>query len=595
MKQEFWLVFIAGLCLGGILVYLEVKRPDGGRLTLRILASLIAVASLLLLIVPVGYKIRTKQKAATLNLLTPGVTADMLKSIQGKKLYTANRQLFEEHRKEGVQFIQDLQYFIHADSTIKNVTVFGTGLNRQTLSRLGPVNINFYASAQQEGIRSCTWNNQLNEREILQVQGTYNNRQNRPVKLLLYGSGAGADSVIIGKRTLAKFTLSHQPQQTGKALYHLIALAGKDTISEEKIPFIVQPARPFSVLMLASSPDFEYKFLKNWLYANKYPLIFRSRISKDKLSTQFLNSKRSQLNSVTRQMLDTTALLIIDGDEYARISSAEKNTIRNAVQRGMGLLERAGAPKADAAGFSIYAKQQNGRQQHQIRLTGTRATMPIAIDEPLFINSANYGRPLVTDDAGRILVNSRLLGTGRVAASTVPSTFAWVLAGDTTMYARYWTTLLSAIARKNKPAATWQISPALPVAGQFTSAVLEDPATGITPSIRYRTINLSPLQNSYLPWKWQVNFWPKTVGWTSLTAGKKDALTIYVFGPDDWQSVRTWDMMQATRQKADEQKDATVDDILVIEEKQIGKGWFFFLFLVSAGFLWAEPRLFINQ
>jgi hypothetical protein len=43
--------------------------------------------------------------------------------------------------------------------------------------------------------------------------------------------------------------------------------------------------------MLSASPDFESKFLKNWLSENGYAVALRSAISKDKFNSEYINIK----------------------------------------------------------------------------------------------------------------------------------------------------------------------------------------------------------------------------------------------------------------------------------------------------------------
>jgi hypothetical protein len=67
----------------------------------------------------------------------------------------------------------------------------------------------------------------------------------------------------------------------------------------KKIPVFVESQATLKVLILSSSPDFENKFLKNWLFENQYVCAVRSAISKNKFSTEFLNSTKINLDQIT--------------------------------------------------------------------------------------------------------------------------------------------------------------------------------------------------------------------------------------------------------------------------------------------------------
>jgi hypothetical protein len=94
------------------------------------------------------------------------------------------------------------------------------------------------------------------------VQGTFNNTLSNDVKLVLKGLNTNLDSIVVPKNTFNEFELTTIPKHLDRSVYYVVALNGKDKLETGDIPLEVIQPKKLRVLMLASSPDFELKFLK---------------------------------------------------------------------------------------------------------------------------------------------------------------------------------------------------------------------------------------------------------------------------------------------------------------------------------------------
>ena len=477
-----------GLCLvlGGFLLLKEWRRANKARRALRLLASSIAVICFALFIFPVSYQVERPERPHELNFLSTGVIKDTVKNLKGR-LLTADARLFQSLKMPKLGLIADLPYFLKSEPEVNHLNIYGYGLSADELSALQGYQLNFYPSAIPKGLISASWNPRLKSSETLSVQGVYNQEGDLPVKILLQGVGETLDSLTINAKGENTFSLKGRPKPSGRAVYHLIALQGKDTLAKEPVPVEVQPALPLKILLLAAHPDFEYKFLKNWLFEKQYPVIFRSRISKDKYSTDFLNTENTNVNRVNSTLLNQIDLLVIDEEELESLSGAELASIRTAVGSGLGLLLRITGVKATTAisrSFDRYELPELKNKTLTIQLPGQERLLgPLPFEQGVFLRTAVNDQPVLAEKTGKVLVSSRIHGMGKVTATVVPATYNWLLNGQKEDYADFWSTLLSRTARKAASTELWSIDPAIPVFRQRINITVDQDASKKNPLI----------------------------------------------------------------------------------------------------------------
>jgi len=577
------------------LLFKEWKRADKSRLYVRLAASLFAVIALVLLIVPFKYSVNRQNNTHQLLLLTAGISEDSIpKSV---KLFTADSSVIKENPSLKVNYIADLSYFLAQHPEIQQLDIYGYGLNPTELTKLKSYSLNYHPASTPSGFQSASWNHQIAATQTLRVQGTYQNTEDEPIKLFLTGLGTSLDSVIVAPKSEVEFSLSNTPKQNGYSVYNLLALSGKDTLSSEEIPFEVTPKPPFKLLMLSSAPDFEFKFLKNWLYDHQYPVVFRSRISKDKFGLDFLNYKTIAVNNINQQLLQQFDLLIADDAELAILSGDEKSALDKQIALGMGLIIRINDNKPISAfskRFSYATTLAAKDKSYGLKLEHQEQILqPLSINQALYFNIKNENQPLVADQDGKFLVNSLLFGAGKMVVSTIPATYDWVLGGFKNDYSRYWSKIISKAAKKSDQQIQYEIEPKFPTVSLPAQITVEQANGEKSNPIQIDSASLAPQQNKYLPYLWNATFWPQQKGWKTLKINDQFSSSFYVYGADDWKSVRNNAAIQANLQFAKNQLQKP-KELLSKSEKQemeISKWWFFFLFLLSAGYLWAESNV----
>jgi hypothetical protein len=594
-QMEFRYIAI-GLCLilGGFLLLKEWQRANKARMVWRLLASIVAVLCFALFIFPISYQVERPERPHELNLLSTGVSKDTVFKLKGR-LLTADTRLHQSLKMPKLGLIPDLPYFLKSQPEINHLNIYGYGLTADELPALQGYQLNFHPPATPKGLISASWNSRMKSSETLSVQGIYNQEGDLPVKLLLQGLGENVDSLIMKTKGENTFSLKGKPKQTGRAVYHLIALQGKDTLAKEPVPVEVQPAMPLKILLLAAHPDFEYKFLKNWLFEKQYPLIFRSRISKDKYSTDFLNTENTNVSKINSGLLNKTDLLVIDEEELGALSGEELASIRRAVDSGLGLLLRITGLKATTAmskGFERYESPELKNKTLTVQLPEqNRPFGPLPAEQAVFLRTAGGTQPLLTEKKGKVLASSKISGMGKVTATVVPATYHWLLNGQTGDYSDFWSTLLTHTARKTASPERWSIDPAVPIVRQRINITVDLDAEQKAPLISENGFRLSPLQNIELPFQWQVSTWATEHGWNKVNLNGRTEF-FYVYKEQDWQQQRNMAKLKATAAfvKGEKNTDKLLETNVLIKKK-VSMWWFFFPFLMAVTFLWYETKM----
>ncbi|WP_316821763.1 hypothetical protein [Pedobacter gandavensis] len=585
-----------GICvaLGVFLLINEASRKRKAHLPWRLAASTMVLVCFYFLLYPPVYNTKTAGGTQEFNLLTKGANLDHdLKGIS----YSLDEQVLKSPKKSALRFIADLEYFLKSNPALQVVHIYGNGLDHSQLELLKGKQLSFHPGSLEEGLTALNWNPQLKATEKLTLQGSYQNNGTEKLKFLLEGLGTNLDSVTIAGQGSQSFTLNARPQQAGKAVFRLIALKGRDTLFTEPIPIEIKTSAPVKVLMLASNPDFEYKFLKNWLFEKQYPLVFRTRISKDKYSTDFLNTDLKEINTLTGALLKKMDLLILDEEELMQLSGAELANVKRAVNEGLGLFIRIDQVKPDfhrglgiePGRYEVASEKHKGLNGILTKQQAKLSTLPIA--QTLFLKSGNNDQILFQESSGKDLVSTSMYGMGRQTLSALSATYQWVLNGSDNDYADFWAEMLNRTGRASEVTQTWSMSPALPQTGESVNVSIDLANGGAVPKFRMENLVMSPLQNREIPTQWQLNSWATKPGWNTLSFGDAQD-SFYVYGEADWQQLKDHQKRLATSQFVqDHPISAAVQKSSVLLEEKLSLWWFLLPLLISVSFLWYETKM----
>lgn len=604
-----WNYIVIGLSslLLFFLILKEIARKNKARILWRLMATVFAISSLACIALPVSFN-HTKTVILTHRavLLTEGFNSDSVNKFLSANhnnipVLTVDKNV-NAAQKYNAAYLPDISFLSQQYQDIYTFHVFGYGFDKDVLNGLKNVSIIFHPTELSSGITFISWPQKIKTGEKLFIQGSFNNSSASKAKIVLRDFNSTLDSMNIPNGKNEKFQLTTIPKHSGRAVYTIAVVANKDTIEKESIPVQVEQGESLKVLMLASSPDFDNKFLKNELSQNGYKVVARTAISKNKYLKEYLNTPSIPLKRITSSLLDNFDITIADATELAAISASELAAIQAQVaQKSMGLII-----KADSAfsGSSFYSRKfqlnnilGDSGQQASFYLLDTAGKMPATtIENSLFIRNQTATQPIVFDKQNRIYVNSALYGSGKIILTALTNTYHWALSGNQTDYNKFWAELLNKASPKPATDESWSIFPALPQINKPAQLQLQTNNAGI-PQGQVNGAAVYLRANYDLPFQWTGTYYPVKYGWQTGIQLNGHVFYWYAYNHNDWKNLFALQKTKATKQYIFE---------ILNNSKSVGKSFrtgerglknilFFLIFLLSCGFLWFEDKFFNNQ
>jgi hypothetical protein len=570
------MILVSVALLSALLLWWEYRRSNTARRWLRCIAVIIALGSLAALAYPAK---KSTSRSSIGIMLTSGYDKDSLAAI--KQQYPAATVYTPEN------------YFVSGDTSISTWHILGYGLEDSQLSSLNSDQIFFHPTSIATGITYSSWQQQLNEDDILTIQGNCANKENSALQMVLEGYGTQQDSISIPARTTAGFVLNSAIKHRGQAVFRLKLKQGNKLLENNAVPFTTAPSKKIRLLVLSSAPDFEYRFLQNWLGKAGYPSAIRTSTSRDRFEQVFINRPSLSLRNISASLLDSFDVILGDIAAIDALSENERTAIRQQVaDKGLGLLLRADTISASrfyTQGVALQSINANAQQTISLKLTNTNTALSnLPAPTPIIVKKNTQLNDWITDAANNSLVAASLFGMGKIAISTLDNTYQWILSGQEAVYSNYWSFLLRSAAKQetsssllNSKAGIYTKHQPIPVDLVYADTLLPTVAVN-------NTIHL-PLQQQNLPFLWRGTFWPLKEGWQEVTAAGNTQY-LYVYSQHDWP------MMKASKRRAETTtwaKQVPSTALSSVTGFVWEKWWFLALFLLAAGFLWVERKYFV--
>lgn len=527
-----------GVALLLFLLFMEVS-VGRSRLGWRVAATVVAVGSILGLVLPLAYSRRAAGVGEGV-YLTEGYSVDSVKRFLAE--HKGIDGIWEEGEGPGGAWL------------VSRLHVFGYGLTSEKWAGLRSPELVFHPGPSVEGIVWAEWPRRLNTGEPLVVQGHWQGRPG-PVKLVLMGFGAVLDSA----RAEGDFSLGTVPAQTGRAVYRLAVVRGKDTIEREEIPVETGHGQPLKILILAASPDFENKFLVNWLAKNGQQAAMRTMVSRDRFQTSFVNMKPRSLDRLTEATLDSFDVVI--ADESALAGDVKWSLLRRQVEeRGMGLI--------------------------------------LKTDSPI-IRWKPGMRTLAVDSLIRAVVGGSLLGMGKLVYTALNTTYIQLMAGKDAEYASYWADLLKLVGHRAGSADKWSWEPQVGVVGgdlNLSVQTSERMPQGMVWE-GGNPVSVYLAENEVLPFCWKGRYWPGATGWAGINDPGGDTSWCYIAARGSWVAMDREERRRETeayiaKEQGAERGLRVRTTVGVRVSVQVPKYWMYAGFLISVFFLWVERKFF---
>ncbi|WP_386142333.1 carboxypeptidase regulatory-like domain-containing protein [Xanthomonas arboricola] len=332
----------------------------------------------------------------------------------------------------------------------------------------------------------------------------------------------------------------------------LFALRLRDGAGAERsrvpLPVLIAAVPSARVLLLAGAPQPELKYLRRW--ASDAGMQVRSQIA---VGPGVQLGDGAALDAASLDALD---LLVIDQRRLVALGNAQRQGVRAAIGRGLGVLVRTDGPldaAARAALGELGLAVTGGSTSAAVPAPRSPAS-PDASDAaaapadaaPLPPLQRRTLQPQQADaviaaraDDGSALGWWRPQGRGRIGIGLIEDSFALVLAGRSDLHAALWAQLVSAVARAggSAPAAvqTGWSQHRMTLCGIAADAAVTGP-TGAS-----QALLIDPASGS----RACAAYWPATAGWHRLQTGTEQRW-LYVRAPGDAPALHTQQTRDAT-------------------------------------------------
>lgn len=557
-----YMILALGIIAGAVLCRWEMRRPNKARLAWRITACIVAIASLVLMEMGLKWPVNRASNLVAV-IRTEGADPD---SIRG---FT--------HNRNDITAILTPEEWAGDKRIFDTVHVFGYGLKPGEKELLHSAVLRFHPASPQ-GIVSAGWQRRLRQGERLVVSGSYMNQKSGRVIITLEAFATTVDSVsfgnIPGKRS--SFSVSFIPKNTGKAVYRLTAKQGSEIFDQNPIPVEIIPTEPLKLLILSSSPDFETRFLKDWLARKGYPVAAKILVSANKSERAAYNAAHLLPSDLSPARPDSFDIIVSDPLTLKELTPGNANAIRQAVSdHGAGLIVRTDTVTLTKnwykSPFDLYAASaMDGEKKIQ----------------QVFLRQSPSVRALQADSAGRNIAGDALYGQGKLLLTTVNDSYRWWLSGRTQQYESYWSDLIEKAAERRNAAQSYYEAERFPFTGKrMQIAVYPGDNTG--PEIFIDSNHLAPEQETWYDGKWNTFTWPRNAGWETGCQILPDR---FVFQSQEWPAIQAARRIEENYIYSEEMH----NDAVHASDNRVRVSWlwFFLPFIICCAFLWAEPKIF---
>jgi hypothetical protein len=543
--------------------------------------SIRVVAVIVMMLGVTGFLLRPQYQEISseqIILLTPNYNksqADSLLNIypELKVLHTEGADAYRN--SIAVNSYQEFPY------DLANITfILGQGLPPEALDLFPSHNYQFIPAPYPTGVIRLSLPDNIIQNRTATIAGIFNNPSEKESKLILTGPGGKEDSVVLPKGGFQSFSLSFLPREAGRFLY---TLQTENSIAG-KLPVNVREERELDILFIQHYPTFETRYLKEYL-SKKHSMVLRYQLSRNKFRYEFINRKAENVNRLTEEALSGFDLLIIDTDALASLGASEKNSLRSAIEKGLGLLPFFNAPPASANEFFPFRFRRYAADTAHLFLTGSGQHALPAL--PFNIISES-GMNTILKNRNRILSASRNQGFGKTGFQLLQETYRLMLHGDSIAYGSLWSTVVENISRPHMNESTvCQQKQKFPLYPD-TPAQIEIISSANEPDVLVNDIKIPIQEDILIDDLWTAKFWTDREGWNKIIVARDTVLHLYTSDENEWRSLAIANALESTLHAASSaQTEKKITWIFLPVPDWI----FYLLFLVGAGFLWLAPKL----
>jgi hypothetical protein len=197
-------------------------------------------------------------------------------------------------------------------------------------------------------------------------------------------------------------------------------------------------------------------------------------------------------------------------------------------------------------------------------------------------------RPITVRD-NKTIAAFKQMGLGRVATTTLLSSYQMVLNGSSQAYKSIWTKILDEIVKRQRMSVEWKSDTKIPKADEpFDFSLYTNlQEFEVIDEDRERT---PMLQKPMVSTHYKGTIYPKKTGWQhlSIEGDSTSKFSFFVYDSVDWKALSTTQNIVLNQKKF---KNGINKNRTVISNRPISPLLFYVLFLLGVGWLWLSPKL----
>jgi hypothetical protein len=497
-----------------------------------------------------------------------------------------------------------------------DVQIVGAGLSRAAWHHIPAVwRVSSDSRATPEGLVAVNWPKQVNVGEEWTLSGQLMLAESATGDIFTVSLRDPADREVAVRKVKNgdRFVLAARAGIDGPLLYSL-QLADRDgtILQQEHVPVSVRTQHPPRILVVQSSPSFETRHMSNWANSYGAELYIHTRISKGRY---LLRSSDQESAGLAGEALSTDFhgydMAIMDGRAYLDLEVAQKSSLEDAVNAGLGLMiiadsalvEAMPASRANLLAAFQFEKQDKARN----------SAIPVWDDAPeaeIFLPvlpvtiAATGGSTIVRAADGTTVNVVKSFGLGRVSVSRLRQRFAWATAGEMGLYTAYWAHIQRQVSRVESGG---RLVPHDSMTMTYSGEAAAICALTGTPGT---TVSVAPLlrggdgDGDVLPLardkassgRFCSMYVPSEPGWYSRSLTLADGTTIdrdhfYAFAQTDWASNEQWQRLVATQARIARAVPNPGEGQIAVMTSLIRPLWLCLFLLTVAAILWTERKI----
>ncbi len=551
---ESWLVPFGLVLLFLFGTYVTNKRATGARLYRRMILLLIGCIGLYLSVVKPSYN-------------------EPLDSVQVHILSD-----YADVSLDDSTVFNNVNDFLNSEeaSRANEVTIHGFGLSTDELSQLSDYNLKFEPAILKTGVTSIDIPI-ITEGSTWVLKGKVQTEESSDAVVPLSVVMTINDKQHRGIITDGAFMIESMAPPAGTYFMGIDVISSIDTIKEQTpVTIIHEPT--WNMLVLSSYPTFELNYLKNYWTSLGNGFAMRSKISKEKYQTSFINAPIKTIDELSYKTVKQFDFIITDVSSWNDLSDRERRNILGAVSNeGSGLLikPRDAGEKAN----TIYHPQWS----EAIELVLSVGEEDFELTN--FPMSSTWRTMSFTKTP---LAKYISRGLGHVGVLSISDTYKLVLADQYMTYQGLWSEIFSNFF-VDFNAKTQILGNQWVWADERRTVQLYHPKQLTASPMLNDSTALSFLEVPFLEHVIEVDVWPE-IGHNKLSFGEGPEFSFYAHDQESWQAKRQAELYIINQMAANSYLGKEQEQQFKL--KTISPFWWYAMVLLGFCGLWLDERLY---